>query len=85
MDGEAIYRGRQAVRYESRRLLPGGLTRSRLTFVSQVDGTLNSDFTAILEDTGIKVEHEQDEPPALFVLPETLRAAGPQVQDFTLV
>lgn len=85
MDGEAIYRGKHAVRYASRRLLSGGQTRSRVAFVSQVDGTLNSDFSAILEEAGIKVEHEQDEPPALFVLPETLRAAGLQVQDFTLV
>jgi hypothetical protein len=56
-----------------------------LAFVNQDNGALNSDFTAILEETGVKVESEQDEPPALFVLPESLRATGLQVQEFTLV
>jgi hypothetical protein len=43
------------------------------------------DADKMLEEVGIKLESKQRDPLAVFVLLETLRAAGIAVQDFILV
>ena len=81
MRGETIYRNKLVA--ESLSSQSG--RDDCLEFFDPEDGLPYFSAEEMLERSGIKVESRQDDPLALFVLPETLQTAGIQVEDFVLV
>lgn len=87
-NGEAIYRGKLSRNYRYVQHEYGELERVAGASIAVYDPEtekLKTDPAAILEEAGIKVEKHQREPHILEVLPESLRAAGVDLEDFILV
>lgn len=88
MKGEALYPGSFANRYKSVQWGEGeyDLVDGYPYALQDLEtGKLRTDPAELLEEAGIKVESYQRRPHRLEVLPETLRAAGINLTEFTLV
>lgn len=88
MKGEAIYGTKLPNQYRAVKHLEDRdrwIDYHRLGLFDPKTQTLKTDPAQVLTEMGIKVENYRRKPHLLEVLPETLRTAGVDLQDFTLV
>jgi hypothetical protein len=89
MFGEFIYGVKLPSTYQPVRIIKYDVSQPidgwPIAMLNLATDTLKNDPAKILTEMGIKVKSYQRKPHRLEVLPETLRAAGIQLQDFTLV
>jgi hypothetical protein len=89
MSGEFIYGVKLPSTYRPTKILnhdvPQPIDNLRIAMLDSATNTLKNDPAKILTEMGIKVKSYKREPHRLEVLSKTLRAAGIQLRDFTLV